>query len=53
MQRIIRWGIIGPGKIAHQFAEDLRPLADTQLLAVAGRDTARCQAFAAAHGIRE
>lgn len=51
MQRIIRWGIIGPGKIAHQFAEDLRPLADTQLLAVAGRDTARCQAFAAAHGI--
>jgi predicted dehydrogenase len=51
MQRIIRWGIIGPGKIAHQFAQDLQQLPDTELLAVAGRDGGRTQTFAAAYNI--
>lgn len=51
MQRTIHWGIIGPGKIARQFAEDLLPLSDTVLLAVAGRDAARSQSFAADYEI--
>lgn len=43
-----RWGLIGPGRIAHRFAEAVHHLPGTRLVAVAGRDEARCLAFAAA-----
>ncbi|MDA3881771.1 MAG: Gfo/Idh/MocA family oxidoreductase [Bacteroidales bacterium] len=42
----IRWGIIGPGKIAHKFAEGLSYVNNAELYAVASRSNERAQAFA-------
>ena len=42
----IRWGILGGGKIAHKFADDLRLVEDATLAAIACRDEARGRAFA-------
>ncbi|RVU47503.1 Gfo/Idh/MocA family protein [Rubrivivax rivuli] len=41
-----RWGLIGPGAIAHRFAEAVQGLPGARLVAVAGRDEARSRAFA-------
>ena len=41
----IRWGIIGPGKIAHALAQDLNHVADGSLYAVASRDIHRAEEF--------
>lgn len=41
-----RWGILGPGRIAHKFVQDLRTLPDAQLYAVASSDQQRADAFA-------
>lgn len=43
---VIRWGILGPGSIAHPFADGLRALPDARLVAVGSRNKARAQAFA-------
>ena len=40
------WGLIGPGRIAHRFAEAVQGLPGQQLLRVQGRDAARAAAFA-------
>ncbi|APF17125.1 oxidoreductase domain protein [Caldithrix abyssi DSM 13497] len=42
----IRWGILGPGAIAHSFAEDLKRVEDAQLVAVGSRDAQRARRFA-------
>ncbi len=42
-----RWGILGLGRIAHKFAQDLLTLPDAQLYAVASSDQQRAGAFAA------
>lgn len=42
-----RWGLIGPGRIAHRFADAVHQLPGTRLVAVAGRSEERCHAFAA------
>lgn len=42
----IRWGIIGPGRIAHSFAHDLASVGNGELVAVAARDGARARVFA-------
>ncbi|MEO0573172.1 MAG: Gfo/Idh/MocA family oxidoreductase [Bacteroidota bacterium] len=42
----IRWGIIGPGKIATSFANDLRLVKDAVIAAVASRNQERSQNFA-------
>lgn len=42
----LNWGIIGAGRIAHQFAADMATVANSQLYAVAARDKTRAQAFA-------
>ncbi|SOD88359.1 Gfo/Idh/MocA family protein [Spirosoma fluviale] len=41
-----RWGILGPGRIAHKFAQDLLTLPDAQLYAVASTNLQRAQEFA-------
>ncbi|GAB3564710.1 Gfo/Idh/MocA family oxidoreductase [Spirosoma luteolum] len=45
-----RWGILGPGKIAHKFAQDLMTLPDAELYAVASTSQARADAFAQQYG---
>ena len=45
MNRKIRWGIAGLGKIAHKFAEDLKRVAQAELVAVASTDGNRARAF--------
>ena len=42
----VRWGIIGPGRIAHQFAQDIAEVGSAQLTAVAARDGERARQFA-------
>ncbi|MGF1555656.1 Gfo/Idh/MocA family protein [Paucihalobacter sp.] len=44
--RIIHWGIIGLGNIAHKFAEDLLKVPRCELVAVASRSKAKSKAFA-------
>lgn len=45
----IRWGIMGLGKIAGRFAEDLKLLPDNQLVAVASRSADNARQFAQKH----
>ena len=45
-QRTIRWGIIGPGHIAHKFAQGLASLPNAKLFAVASRSKERARDFA-------
>ena len=45
-----KWGIIGPGRIAHQFAQGLQVIDEAVLYAVASTTPGKAQAFAAQHG---
>lgn len=44
-QRIINWGILGCGKIAHHFAKDLDAVPNAKLYAVASRNLKKAQDF--------
>ena len=44
------WGILGPGRIAHKFADDLALLDDATLVAVGSRSLERATSFTAEHG---
>ncbi|MEQ7010753.1 aldo/keto reductase [Actinopolymorpha sp. B17G11] len=46
----VRWGILGPGRIAGRFAADLPSSETGRLVAVASRDLARAKSFADKHG---
>ncbi len=46
MAHKIRWGIVGPGHIAHSFAKDLKLVGDGELTAVASRSLDRANEFA-------
>ena len=46
----LRWGILGPGRIAPRIVRGLRDNPRGRLHAVAGRDPERTRAFAADHG---
>ncbi len=46
MPQIIRWGILGAGRIARKFASDLSLVNDAQLVAVGSRNKTTCDAFA-------
>src|SRR5258706_4657883 len=46
MKRVINWAILGPGKIAHKFADAFRSVPDAKLFAIASRDAARGKEFA-------
>lgn len=50
MSEKIKWGILGPGKIANKFAADLAQLPDAELYAVASRSLEKAESFANAHG---
>lgn len=45
-KRKIKWGIIGLGNIAHQFAKDLMLIEEAELTAVASRNLDKASAFA-------
>jgi predicted dehydrogenase len=44
--RKIRWGVIGAGRIARQFASDFSHVSNAELVAVAARDGSRAREFA-------
>ena len=46
----IRWGILGPGSIAHKFAVGLQAIPEGELVAVGSRDQQRADAFADLYG---
>ena len=45
-----RWGVLGPGRIARSFAQDLGLVPGAELTAVGSRSHARAAAFAQEHG---
>ena len=49
--KITRWGIIGPGTIAHNFADGLRETDAGRLVAIASRDAGRRAAFGDRYGV--
>lgn len=51
MKNKIRWGIIAPGKIAKEFANDLIALSDCHITAVASRNMDRAREFGEAYQI--
>ena len=46
MAQIIRWGILGCGRIARKFASDLRLVNDVELVALGSRNRQNAEAFA-------
>jgi predicted dehydrogenase len=51
MNRIINWGIIGPGKIANRLASAFGKNPNAKLYAVASRDLTKAKVFAAQYNI--
>jgi predicted dehydrogenase len=47
----IRWGVIGPGRIAEKVVEDFAVVDGARAVAVASRSTARADDFAGRHGL--
>jgi predicted dehydrogenase len=45
MNKVFNWGIVGLGRIAHKFAEDLGKIPNARLHAVASRDLDRSRQF--------
>ena len=50
-ERAVRWGIVGPGRIANNVAKDFPHVPGAELVAVASRSIERARDFADAHGI--
>jgi len=49
---IFKWGIIGPGRIAHNFAKGVNVIDDAEIYAIASRNKERADAFAEEFNIR-
>ena len=49
--RPVRWGILGPGRIAHKFCTDLLKVHDAEIMAVGSRSLDRAQSFAQQYNI--
>ncbi|WP_188545588.1 Gfo/Idh/MocA family protein [Rhodococcoides trifolii] len=48
---VLRWGILGPGWIAHRFVESLAARTGQRVMAVASRNRDRAESFAHTHSI--
>ncbi|WP_072807203.1 Gfo/Idh/MocA family protein [Rhodococcoides yunnanense] len=48
---VLKWGILGPGWIAHRFADSLKKYSTQQVVAVASRNQGRADEFAVAHSV--
>lgn len=48
---MVRWAVLGPGRIAESVAGDFPHVADGELVAVGSRSLERAEQFARAHGI--
>lgn len=53
MEKNINWGIIGPGRIAHNFAQAIKVVENTILHAVASRNKKRANDFAEQYKIEK
>ncbi|WP_462248492.1 Gfo/Idh/MocA family protein [Ekhidna sp.] len=51
MRKKIKWGILGPGIIAHEFAQDFKHVSNAEITAVASRSAERAKDFAEQYGI--
>jgi len=51
MSKIINWGIVGCGGIAHKFADSAKVVQDVKVIAAASNTKGRAAVFAAEHGI--
>ena len=51
MEKKIKWGIMGPGNIAHKFVQSVKCLKDAEIAAVGSRSTVRAAEFASQYGI--
>ena len=49
-QRVLRWGVVATGRIAHRVTRDLACLEDAELQAVSSRSEDSARAFAEQHG---
>ena len=47
----IRWGVVGPGRIAEKVVEDFAVVDDARVVAVASRSLDRAEDFARRHGV--
>jgi predicted dehydrogenase len=47
---VVRWGIVGPGRVAETVAKDFRHVENAELVAVGSRSAARAADFARRHG---
>ena len=52
MGNIIKWGILGPGNIANQFAKGLSVIPDAKLVAVGSRSIDRANSFADKYDVK-
>jgi len=48
---VLRWGVLAPGRIAHDWVRTVHANTDQRVVAVASRTLERAEAFAAEHGI--
>ena len=51
MQKKIKWGIMGPGRIAHKFAQSLKCSEAAEMTAVGSRSIERAEKFAKEYGV--
>jgi predicted dehydrogenase len=51
VSREIRWGVVGPGRIAEKVVEDFAVVDGARAVAVASRSLDRAEAFAGRHGL--
>lgn len=51
--RVLRWGVVGTGRIANRVAPMIQLADSAELIAVSSREMATARQFANAHGLRE